>query len=66
MRLLTVAIWLCISSVAAAQAAPTTATCTTCGIKKAPAPLIGSGIPVALVVGGALLGFKLSTRWRRA
>jgi hypothetical protein len=64
MRLLTVATWLCICSVGAAQAAPN---CSACGIiNKAPAPLIGSGVPVALIVGGVLLGVKLSARWRRS
>jgi hypothetical protein len=65
MRLLTLAMWLCISSVGAAQATPPCAAAA-CVINKAPAPLIGSGVPVALIVGGVLLGVKLSARWRRS
>ena len=34
-------------------------------IHPAPAPAIGSGIPVALIVGGVLLGAKLVTRRRQ-
>ena len=66
MKLLTVVIWICLSAAPAAEAQTTTAVlpCATC--KAAPAPLIGTGIPAVLVVGGVLLGAKLLARRRRA
>jgi hypothetical protein len=32
----------------------------------APAPDIGSGVPVVLAIGGVLLATRLFTRWRRS
>jgi len=52
------ALWLSITAAGAAQAL----TCSACVL--APAPVIGSGIPVA--VGGVLLSAKLLARWRRS
>jgi hypothetical protein len=70
MKLLTVVIWICLSAATAAQATTTTpvlpCATATCGLKAAPAPLIGTGIPAVLVVGGVLLGAKLLARRRRA
>lgn len=37
---------------------------TAVGCGAAPAPLIGAGLPVALVVGGVLLGARLIKRFR--
>ncbi len=64
MRLLAVAIWLCISAVPAAQAVPTCSACVV--VKPAPAPVIGAGIPALLVVGGLLLGTKFLAHRRRS
>ncbi len=61
MRLL--AIWLCLGAATAAQAVPI-GPCAVC--KSAPAPMIGTGIPAVLVVGGVLLGATLLKRWRRS
>ncbi len=63
MRSLTVAIWLCIGVATASQATATPCATATCGLKGAPAPEIGTGIPVVLVVGAVLLGATLMKRW---
>ena len=62
MRLLAVVIWICLSAATAAEAL----TCTACGLRPAPAPLIGTGIPAVLVVLGVLVGARLLARRRRA
>ncbi len=71
MRLLAIVIWLCIGVATAAEAGhppppppPPPPPCRTCG--PAPAPLIGTGIPAVLVVGGVLLGAKVLARRRQA
>ena len=67
MKLLTVVIWMCLSAATAAQAAPTPSPCAAAvGCRAAPAPLIGTGIPAVLVVGGVLLGATLLKGWRRS
>jgi hypothetical protein len=65
MRPLTVAMLLCLSA-AAAQAGllSTVSACAACRI--APAPEIGSGLPVALAIGGVLLATRLLAHWRRS
>jgi len=64
MRLLTVAIWLCMNAATAAQASPP---CSACGIgHPVPAPEIDVGIPAFLVIGGVLLGATLMKRWRQS
>ena len=57
MKTLTLAMWLCFNALPV-FAAPTVST------HAAPAPLIGLGLPVALAVGGAVLGAKLLKRRR--
>jgi hypothetical protein len=58
MRLLVIVIGLYIGVATAAEAGS--------HHRPAPAPLIGSGIPAVLVVGGVLLGAKVLTRRRQA
>ena len=69
MKILTLIAWLCLGATPAfAQQATATVTptpCSTCGIRGAPAPLLGFGIPSALAVGGVLLGANLLRRRRR-
>jgi hypothetical protein len=55
------AIGLCLSAMATTAAAATICPTVLC-IHAAPAPLIGAGLPVMLVVGGVWLGRKL---WKR-
>jgi hypothetical protein len=65
MKTLTLIICLCLGVVPTfADASTSTAICpgTLCQHRGAPAPLIGLGAPVALVVGGVLLGAKLLKR----
>jgi hypothetical protein len=57
MKTLTLAMWLCFNALPV-LAAPIAST------RAAPAPLIGLGLPVALAVGGAILGAKLLKRRR--
>ena len=57
MKTLTLAMWLCFNALPVI-AAPTVST------HAAPAPLIGLGLPVALAVGGVVLGAKLLKRRR--
>ena len=69
MKYLTVAIWLCMSGVAASQvttATPRACSSVSCVIHGAPAPEIGAGIPALLGVAGVLLGATLLKRWRRS
>jgi hypothetical protein len=65
MKTLILLIWLCLGSIPTfAYASTSTAICprALCQHRGAPAPLIGLGAPVALVVGGVLLGAKLLKR----
>jgi hypothetical protein len=64
MKLLTVVIWMCLSALTAAPAQAAPVACAHCFA--APAPLIGTGIPAVLVVGGVLLGATLLKGWRRS
>ena len=41
---------------------PTTSSATTVKVRGGPAPLIGAGLPVIIVAGAALAGYRL---WRR-
>jgi hypothetical protein len=62
MKKLTLITWLCFSAIPA-FAAPTPTPCASAAcVHSAPAPLIGLGLPVALVVGGVMLGAKLLKR----
>ncbi len=65
MKLLTIAMWLCTSATTAALAVPATAPCAAC-VVRAPAPLIGTGIPTVLVLGAVLLSASLLAHWRRS
>jgi hypothetical protein len=51
---------------ASARAATTSVCATALCWHGAPAPSIGTGIPVALVMGGVLLGMRLLKAWRRS
>jgi hypothetical protein len=64
MKTLTLILWLCFNAIpAVAQtASPSVGPCAEC--KGAPGPLIGFGVPVALAIGGVLLGAKLLNRKR--
>lgn len=65
MNRLILIIWLCCGAIPTfAHASTSTAICprALCQHRGAPAPLIGLGAPVALVVGGVLLGAKLLKR----
>ena len=62
MKKLILTSWLCFSAIPV-FAAPNVCSSVTC-VHSAPAPLIGLGLPVALVVGGVMLGAKLLKRWR--
>ncbi len=73
MRVSAIAIWLCLGAATAVEAQGNqgnqgnqgcNGNCQ--GIRGAPAPVIGSGIPAVLVVGGVLLGATLLKRWRRS
>src|SRR5208283_3281035 len=60
MRTLALAVLLCVSAAATAQAGPDRPrSCESWRCKPAPAPAIGSGIPVALAIGGVLLATNL-------
>ena len=65
-RLLVAGVSLCIGAATASQASPTPLPCAACVVHAAPAPVIGTGIPALLVVGGVLLGAKLVERRRRS
>jgi len=52
--------------IAAAQAAPSACSSVSCVLHGVPAPSIGAGIPIALVVGGILLGTRLLKSRRRS
>jgi hypothetical protein len=52
-------------SIAAATAAEAALPCSVCGVLGAPAPSIGSGVPVALAAGAVLCGMMLVKAWRR-
>jgi uncharacterized protein (TIGR03382 family) len=62
MKILTLILGLCLNAIPALaqQAAPTALPIH----RAAPAPLIGFGVPIALAVGGVLLGAKLLRRRR--
>jgi hypothetical protein len=70
MKGLTLIIWLCLGTVPALaqNAATTSAVPSPCAaaVCRAPAPLIGLGLPAAFAVGGVLLGAKLLKRSRRS
>jgi len=61
MKTLTLILWLCFNAIPVLAQTTTVSPgpCAHCG---APAPLIGFGVPVALAVGGVLLGAKLLKR----
>jgi hypothetical protein len=63
MRLLTLACGFFIAAATAAQAAPICAAAIPC-LLGAPAPSIGTGVPVALAAGAVLCGMMLVKRWR--
>jgi hypothetical protein len=63
MRSLAVASWLC---VAMASAPATAGGFCWFDCKPAPAPEIGAGVPVALAIGGVLLGVMFLTRRRKS
>jgi hypothetical protein len=68
MKALTLTFWLCFTAMpvfAAPTPVPSPCASTAC-VRGAPAPAIGLGIPVALSVGGVLLGMKLLKRRRKA
>jgi hypothetical protein len=62
MRFLTLASGFWFGAATAANAYP----CATALCVGAPAPLIGSGVPVALAAGGVLCGMMLVKLWRRS
>jgi hypothetical protein len=70
MKFLPLASWLSVTWIAAAQAHPHPHECEGfgpwCVHLGAPAPSIGAGVPVALVIAGVLLGMRLLQSWRRS
>jgi hypothetical protein len=57
--------WMSVIAITAAQAAPSTCSSVTCVLHGAPAPSMGAGVPIALAMGGLLLGMRLLKSWRR-
>jgi hypothetical protein len=67
MKAAAIAMLLCLGAVPAlAQTALTDSRPSPVAVRPGPAPLIGLGIPVALAVGGVLVGAKLLRRKRQA
>jgi hypothetical protein len=64
MKLLAIAMWLSVIGSADAQAI--SSICSTVICRGAPAPSIGAGVPVALVMGGVLLAMRLWKSWRQS
>ena len=70
LKALALSLWLVLSAIPAlaqtTTAVPTPSSCgATAVCRGAPAPLIGAGIPVAVAIGGVLLGAKILKRRRK-
>ena len=65
MKSLATSMWLSVIGIASAQAAPPSVCSSVFCLHAAPAPSIGAGVPVALAVGGILLGTRLLKSRRR-
>lgn len=65
MRSLALASGVFIGAATAAQAMPTCPSLASC-VVGAPAPSIGTGVPVALAAGAVLCGMMLVRLWRRS
>jgi hypothetical protein len=66
MKSLAITMWSIIGIAGAQAATPSACSSVLCVLHGAPAPSIGAGVPVALVIGGVLLGMRLLKSWRQS
>jgi hypothetical protein len=65
MKSLATSILISVIGIASAQAAPSVCSSISCVLHGVPAPSIGAGVPVALAIGGILLGTRFLKSRRR-
>ena len=65
MKSFATSILISVIGIASAQAAPSVCSSVSCVLHAVPAPSIGAGVPVALAIGGILLGTRFSKSRRR-
>ena len=64
MKSFATSILMSVIGIASAQAAPSVCSSVSCVLHGVPAPSIGAGVPVAVAIGGILLGRVLKSRRR--
>ena len=66
MKSIAIAMWVSVVGIASAQAATPSVCSNVLCLHGAPAPSIGAGVPIALAIGGVLLGMRLLKSWRQS